>query len=63
MFGGIKVPFYLSAMKNIKISPDLHQALKVYCAKAGINMNSFANKILAKAISKPSTAKKQKSQS
>ena len=37
-------------MKNLKISPEVHKALKVFCSERSLKMNSLADKILLEYI-------------
>ena len=46
-------------MKNLKISPEVHKALKVYCSEHSLKMNSFADKILLEYIKEKTNGNKK----
>ena len=37
-------------MKNLKISPEVHKALKVYCSERSLKISAFVDRLLLEHI-------------
>jgi predicted HicB family RNase H-like nuclease len=40
----------MDKLKNLKISEELHKEIKIYCAKEGLKINTWVEKILDEKI-------------
>ena len=40
----------MEKLKNLKISDELHKEIKIYCAKEGLKINQWVEKILKEKI-------------
>jgi hypothetical protein len=45
-------------MKNLKISPEVHKALKVYCSERSLKISAFVDKLLLEYIKENSNGNK-----
>lgn len=46
-------------MKNLKISPEVHKALKVYCSERSLKISAFVDKLLLEYIKEKTDGNKE----
>ena len=49
----------MDEFKTVKISPELHKELKVYCSQEGLKLNQWIEKILKEKINKIKNVEKE----